>query len=126
MTPSRPYLLRAVYQWIVDNDCTPYLLVDAEREGVHVPRQHVKDGKIILNIAPRAVQGLQCGNELIEFHARFGGQPMHIQVPVMAALAIYASENGRGMIFPDEDEDHDSGPEPGPDKPSRPQLKVVK
>jgi len=125
MTSSRPYLLRAIYEWIVDNDLTPYLLVNAEQEGVEVPVQYVEKGKIVLNVSPRAVQALDLANERISFSARFAGRPMEVSVPVSAALAIYAKENGQGMIFTDEDDGGDEPP-PTPDKPNRPQLKVVK
>jgi stringent starvation protein B len=102
MTPNKPYLIRALYDWIVDNALTPYMLVDAEREDVTVPRQYVEQGKIVLNVSPRAVVALSLGNENIEFDARFGGKPMHVCVPTFAVLAIYARENGQGMMFPDE------------------------
>jgi len=124
MTSNRPYLIRAIHEWLIDNECTPHLLVDAEAQGVEVPRQHVKDGKIVLNLGPNAVEGLRIGNEEVSFQARFGGVSQLVSIPVRAVLAIYARENGRGMMF-SEDE---SGPEPddsGP-KPSRPSLKVVK
>jgi len=124
MTSSRPYLLRAIYDWIVDNNLTPYLLVNAEQEGVQVPEQYVEKGKIVLNVSPRAVQALDLANERITFSARFAGRPMEVNVPVTAALAIYAKENGQGMIFTDEDDGDE--PPPSPDKPNRPQLKVVK
>lgn len=123
MTSSRPYLMRAVYEWIVDNNMTPYMLVNAESPGVFVPQEHVSNGKIILNIAPEAVQNLDMATDEVGFHARFSGKPMHVRVPISAALAIYARENGRGMVF-NEDEDHT--PEPDNDKPSGPQLRVVK
>jgi stringent starvation protein B len=127
MTALRPYLIRAIYEWILDNAMTPYILVDAEREGVDVPPQYVQSGKIVLNLSPEAVVNLALGNETIAFHARFGGVPMQIQIPVQAVLAIYAKETGKGMIF---DEETDSPP-PSPDptkavKPKRPTLKVVK
>ncbi len=128
MTPSRPYLLRAINEWILDNQCTPYLLVDAEVEGVDVPRQYVENGKIVLNIDPAAVRDLVLGNEEVSFSARFQGKPWHIFIPIRAVLAIYAQENGRGMMF---NEEEGSEPPPsgsGPAKPSggRPSLKVVK
>ncbi len=125
MTSSRPYLLRAIYTWIVDNDLTPYLLVDAQAETVEVPRQYVEKGKIVLNIGSNAVQALALENDHVDFNARFSGQPMSVHVPMKAALAIYAKENGQGMIFTDEDGGGDE-PTPDPDKPVRPQLKVVK
>ena len=126
MTSSRPYLLRALHEWVLDNDMTPYLLVDATREGVDVPRQSVQDGKIVLNVSPQAVQGLLLSNERVEFNARFGGVSTHISVPTAAVLAIYARENGRGMVFAEEE--GDGGPPAGPDDepPKRPSLKVVK
>lgn len=123
MTSSRPYLMRAVYEWIVDNNMTPYMLVNAQLPNVHVPQEHVSNGKIILNIAPEAVQNLNMAGDEVGFHARFGGKPMHVRVPITAALAIYARENGRGMVFND---DEDPTPEPSKDKPSGPQLRVVK
>lgn len=129
MTALRPYLIRALYEWIVDNAMTPYILVDAEREGVNVPRQYVQNGKIVLNLRPEAVVNLLLGNETIDFQARFGGVPMQVQVPVNAVLAIYAKETGKGMIFEEETDSTPppSGPEPKKEeKPKRPALKVVK
>lgn len=133
MTSSRPYLVRALYDWIVDNGMTPYLLVNAEKEHVIVPQEHVHEGRIVLNINPAAVHNLELGNHIIEFSARFGGVEYFVQVPPYAILAIYAKENGQGMAFADEMEDGgngggDSGPPEGP-KPGgrkKPQLKVVK
>ena len=123
MTSSRPYLMRAVYEWIVDNNMTPYMLVNAQLPDVNVPQEHVSNGKIILNIAPEAVQNLDMAGNEVGFHARFGGKPMHVRVPITAALAIYARENGRGMVFND---DEDPTPEPSKEKPSGPKLRVVK
>lgn len=126
MTSNRPYLIRAIHAWVVDNDCTPYLLVDALQPGVEVPEEHVEEGRIVLNISPRATERLLLGDDAIEFHARFGGRPTTVHVPITAVLAIYARENGQGMMFPPEE----GGDEPPPDKPSRddrrPALKVVK
>lgn len=102
MTSSRPYLVRALYQWICDNGMTPYLLVDAGIEGVRVPPQAVKDGKVVLNIAPRAVANLDLADDVISFQARFSGVSMLVLVPVEAVLAVYAMENGKGMVFPSE------------------------
>lgn len=133
MISLKPYLIRAIYDWIVDNNFTPYLLVNAESEGVVVPRQYVQDGKIVLNLRPQAVHGLALGNHNIVFNARFGGSPMQVDVPIRAVLAIYAQENGKGMIFDehDGDDDDDTPPpadmapkEPAPKK--KPALKVVK
>ena len=131
MTSSRPYLIRALYDWLVDNDLTPHLLVTTEVEAeVAVPAQFVEDGKIVLNIAPTAVRGLELGNEVISFNARFGGAPMQVMFPPHAVLGIYARENGRVMSFPNDKSDRadsapDDEPEP-PDPPVRPSLKVVK
>ncbi|MEN8129924.1 MAG: ClpXP protease specificity-enhancing factor [Pseudomonadota bacterium] len=124
MTPSRPYLIRAMYQWMVDNGMTPHMLVDAANERVQVPQNHVKDGKIVLNLAPMAVRTLVLGNEEVSFSARFDNQPMTVSVPVEYVLAIYTRENGQGMMFAEEDNQPPSGPENEP--PSRPRLKVVK
>lgn len=131
MTPSRPYIIRAIYEWIVDNDCTPHLLVDADRQGVIVPPNYVTDGQIVLNISPTAVVSLQMGNDAVSFNGRFGGQPIDIFVPVPAILGIYARENGQGMIFdttPDEPDPEPPAepPKPGPGERSRPALKIVK
>jgi stringent starvation protein B len=123
MTSSRPYLLRAIYQWIVDNEMTPYLLVNAELEGVQVPEAYINNGKIILNVAPSAVQDLDMDGDYVGFNARFGGRPMQVMFPMAAALAIYARENGRGMVFNEED---DTPPEPAKQKSSQPVLRVVK
>jgi stringent starvation protein B len=128
----KPYLIRAVYEWIVDNNLTPYLLVDAQSEGTVVPVAFVQDGRIVLNLRPEAINGLSLGNDFIIFNARFSGKPMQINVPIRAVLALYAQENGRGMIF-DEEEDGDGttppqgpvAPEP-PEPKKRPTLTVVK
>ena len=102
MSSNRPYLLRALYQWIEDNQMTPYLLVDASREGVQVPSSAVKDGRVVLNVAARAVSQLDLGNREIRFLARFGGVSQTVIVPVSAVLAIYAQETGQGMMLPDD------------------------
>lgn len=103
MTSNRPYLIRALYEWIADNDMTPHLLVDAERPDVVVPRDYVVDGRIVLNVAASAVQGLVLGNEAILFSARFGGRPFPVELPIAAVVGIYARENGQGMLFAEED-----------------------
>lgn len=126
MTPSRPYLIRALYQWIVDNQMTPHILVDAEHPRTEVPRQFVENGKIVLNIGPSAVQGLVTDNEAVSFSARFSGHAMQIYVPATAVLALYARENGRGMVF---SEDGDEPPDPeAPDDGGgrKPALRLVK
>jgi stringent starvation protein B len=122
LTSSQPYLLRAIYEWIVDNSLTPYILVDASNDDVQVPRQFVENGKIVLNIAPRAVSNLQLSNEQVLFSARFSGQPMEVMLPMHTVLAIYAKENGQGMVFNDSHEP----PEPEPDGPGKPKLRLVK
>lgn len=99
MHSSRPYLIRALYQWLLDNDCTPYVVVDAERTGVVVPEQFVQNGQIVLNIGPGAVRELFMENDMVAFNARFGGQPMTVELPIDAIIAIYARENGVGMVF---------------------------
>lgn len=126
MTPSRPYIIRAIYEWIVDNGCTPHLLVDAGGDNVVVPTAYVSDGQIVLNISPTAVVSLQMGNDAITFNGRFGGQPIDVYAPIAAIMGIYARENGQGMIF-----EAEPSSEPPPDKPEppergRPALKVVK
>ncbi|WP_031433960.1 ClpXP protease specificity-enhancing factor [Methylomarinum vadi] len=126
MTSLKPYLIRSIYEWIVDNSLTPHLLVNATDGGAILPEEFVEDGKIVLNIRPEAIQGLTLGNEVIEFNARFSGNPMHIVTPVSAVMAIYAKENGKGMIF-DQDEPDDTPPSPSDKKsPGKPQLRVVK
>jgi len=103
MKPSRPYLIRALYEWIVDNNMTPYLLVDAELVGVRVPREHVNNGSIVLNMAPDAVEALAMTNQKVSFSARFARGHFDCSVPIVAVQAIYASENGKGMFFSEED-----------------------
>ncbi|KJY82222.1 peptidase [Vibrio galatheae] len=103
MTPRRPYMLRAFYDWLVDNDLTPHLVVEADLPGVRVPVEFVQDGQIILNIAPRAVGNLELGNEAITFNARFSGRPHSVIVPLYAVQAIYARENGAGTMFEPEE-----------------------
>jgi stringent starvation protein B len=124
--PKRPYLLRAMHEWVSDSQHTPHIIVDAERAGVTVPRSYVKDGKIVLNLSLTATQNLSLGNEWIEFGARFAGVVHAIRVPIAAVLGIYARETGEGMVFSDQD----LGPEPPPpsdeDGSRRAHLKVVK
>ncbi|MGQ3892125.1 ClpXP protease specificity-enhancing factor [Legionella sp. CNM-4043-24] len=102
MTSNKPYLIRAIYDWIVDNSLTPYILVNAEYPGVEVPQEHVNNGKIVLNISPQACRGLHLDNDKIVFTARFSGLTVQIFVLPGAVLAIYAKENGRGMEFGEE------------------------
>ena len=156
MTSQRPYLLRALHEWISDNGLTPHLLVNARFPGVHVPPQAIKDGQVVLNIAERAVHMLSLGNEYVTFNARFGGVSQEVFVPVGAVLAIYARETGQGMALPDDamasadpdsapelaeddapkglgvipggeaGENGDDPPEPSPTAPRRGHLRVVK
>ena len=124
MTSNRPYLLRALYEWITDNGLTPHVLVDAAVEGVDVPEHAINNEKVVLNIAAAATQQLLLDNDIIQFQARFSGNPYQISVPMGAVIAIYARENGQGMMFSQDD----STPPPvnGSDgQPARPQLKVV-
>lgn len=102
MTSNRPYLVRALNEWILDNGLTPYLLVDADFPGTTVPAEFIQDGNIILNISPSAVKGLFINNDAVQFNARFSGKPMELYIPVSAVTAIYARENGMGMMFPEE------------------------
>src|SRR3569832_1823154 len=99
MTSSRPYLIRALYEWIVDNEMTPYIVVDSSADGLVVPTQYVQDGQIVLNISQRAVEKLELTNTHIAFSERFGGAALYVCVPPMAVLAIFALENGEGMMF---------------------------
>ena len=103
LTPTRPYLARAIYEWICDNQLTPYLLVDATQPHTDVPQQFVKDGQIVLNIVPHAVHPLLLRNDAITFSARFGGVSKDIYVPIQAVLGIYARENGQGLFFDPEE-----------------------
>ncbi|MFG3453988.1 ClpXP protease specificity-enhancing factor [Stutzerimonas stutzeri] len=136
MTSSRPYLVRALYEWIVDNECTPHLLVSVDYPGVQVPDGFAKDGQIVLNVAPSAVRQLQMDNNAVSFEGRFGGIPHSLHVPSAAIMAIYARENGQGMVFeveptaPDDDAPGADSSTPGgssrPASAGRPSLKVVK
>lgn len=135
MLDQRPYLLRALNEWIVDSGCTPHVLVDATRSGVEVPESAVSDGRVVLNISPTAVRYLHLGEEMLTFEARFGGVARQVSVPLSAVLAIYARENGAGMAFepPAEagealapaagEQGDDDPPPPGG---GRPGLRVVK
>lgn len=143
MSSSRPYIVRALYDWILENDCTPYILVNAFDDDVQVPLEHVKDGQIILNISPSAVQALMIQDQALEFEGRFGGISKLIYVPIRAVMGIYAKENGQGMIFdaegslpkppnptgtdPSEKAGGISGSnKPSPSEPAKPALRLVK
>ena len=116
MTSNRPYLIRAFYDWIVDNQYTPYMSVDAFYPGVEVPQDYVSDGQIVLNLVPRAITDLVMSNQEVSFSTRFGGVPSDIRLPVQSIMGIYARENGQGMMFQPEDS---SGPEPSGPAPVR-------
>ncbi len=118
MTPSRPYLLRGFYDWIVDNHYTPYIVINTEHPDVHVPEEYIEEGRIVLNIDPNAVRGLLLANDHMEFNARFSGIPYDIWAPIKAITAIYAKENGRGMVFKEEEEDDQPPPHGSKDKDS--------
>ena len=126
MSSNRPYLLRALYEWINDNGLTPYILVDATNPAVRVPPGAAKDGKVVLNIASRAVTQFEISNERIRFLARFGGVSQAVEIPMAGVLAIYAQENGQGMMFPAEGQS--SPPPTTPESAVRkgPHLRVVK
>ena len=116
MKARRPYLLRALHEWISDSSCTPHIVVDASDPAVEVPRQYVKDGKIVLNVSMSATSHLTMGNDFVTFSARFGGASMGVRVPIAAVLAIYARETGQGTIFSDDDAaPPPSEPSPPPD-----------
>jgi len=125
LTSNRPYLLRALYEWITDNGLTPHILVDATFDGVNVPEQVIQKGKVVLNIASGATEHLLLDNDIICFKARFSGKPYQISIPMDAVIAIYAHENGQGMMFTQDESD--PPPVDGSDSPStRSHLKIVK
>jgi stringent starvation protein B len=136
MTSSRPYLLRAIHEWIVANGCTPHLLVNALADGVQVPMDYVEDDKIVLNVGPSAAHQLELGNDAVTFHGRFGGHPTAVVAPIPAVLAIYARENGQGMLFTEDDgaegeesEARSAGEDESlaePEASRRPNLRVIK
>lgn len=134
-TSRRPYLLRAMHEWITDNQQTPHIVVDATMVGVLVPQQYIQNGKIILNVSHSATNGLALGNDAVRFRARFGSMTYDVDVPVLAVLGIYARETGQGMIFSDNEGGPTSPNTPEPptasssgasDAPKRSHLKVVK
>lgn len=128
MTSNRPYLIRAIHQWICDNGLTTHLAVDAGYPGAEVPQEFVRDGQIVLSIAPRAVTGFSADNDEIVFSARFGGVPRHIRLPMNAVMAVFAKENGQGMAFDPVEPSPEPTP-PGNDGPGPARsghLKVVK
>ena len=106
LIPTRPYLIRAIRDWAMDNGLTPQLLVDAGVDGIVIPRSHVRDGKIVLNVHTQAVKALELGNEFITFSARFGGNSHAINLPIQSVLAVFARENGQGIFFQEEETQH--------------------
>ncbi|MHB1951549.1 MAG: ClpXP protease specificity-enhancing factor [Acidiferrobacteraceae bacterium] len=134
MKPLRPYLLRALYDWILDNGQTPHIVVDAAKEGVQVPPEYVHEGRITLNIHPAAVQGFRMSDTEVSFSGRFSGRALAVSVPVGAVLGAYSRETGHGMFFQDETFNDvppgGSSPPEGsrPQKPDRkgPALRVIK
>jgi stringent starvation protein B len=127
-TKQRPYLIRAMHEWMIDNGLTPHIVADASAPGMRVPAEHIKDGKIVLNVSYSATRALVLGNDEIAFEARFNGVPRQLNVPVPAVLGIYARETGQGMIFSAEDPSPTPDPagDSGPAAAQRPSLKVVK
>jgi stringent starvation protein B len=124
-TPRRPYLVRAMHEWMTANNQTPHLVVDASVPSAEVPRAYVRDGRITLNVSWQATQGLKLGNDWIEFSARFGGVAQQVRIPVSSVLGIYARETGQGMLFQDEGEAPPPAAGAG-DSGSRPKLRVIK
>ncbi|MFW2404305.1 MAG: ClpXP protease specificity-enhancing factor [Gammaproteobacteria bacterium] len=139
--PQRPYLYRALHEWMTDNGYTPHIVVDASDEQTYVPAEFVEDGRIVLNISYAATHGLVLGNDEISFQARFGGKPVNLSIPASAVLGIYARETGEGMIFAEETDadagdaevvetevpnDDEGGEDDPPERPDRSHLRVVK
>ena len=128
---KRPYLIRAMYEWMGDNSHTPHIVVDTSVDGVNVPSEHVKDGKIILNISESAAHNLKLTNDAVSFRARFSGAPFDVWVPMQSVQGIYARETGQGMIFSHDTETTEPLESPKPDRgievtSSRPHLTIVK
>jgi stringent starvation protein B len=126
MTSSKPYLLRALYEWILDNHLTPHIIIDVAAAQVDVPEHVVQDGRLVLNISPTATRNLDLGQDGANFQARFSGTPRDLWVPMHAILAIYARENGQGMMFAGGEGGQGPQPSGEPDKPSGPNLRVIK
>ena len=135
LIPTRPYLIRAIREWAMDNGLTPQLLVDAGVDGVVIPEGHVQNGKIVLNVHTQAVKALELGNEFITFSARFGGTSHAINLPIQSILAVFARENGQGLFFQEEKTQHqleqsaadseESPPNGQSSEPRRPYLRLV-
>lgn len=129
MTSNRSYLLRAFYDWIIDNKLTPYILLDSDLPHVEVPKQSTKDGKITLNISTDAILNLKIDTQAIQFEASFNGQSMLIYAPIQAVLAIYTRETGQGMVFTEEENGEEGGGNPPPPRVrpgTKPKLSIVK
>jgi stringent starvation protein B len=131
MTSRKPYLIRGLYEWLLDNEVTPYILVDASHEQTLIPKGIASDGKVVLNLAPGAIHNLEMTNQYLSFSARFNGVAQDIYCPMDSVLAIYARENGEGMMFGIEDGGKPDGSEKASEnsnkeKKNRPGLKVVK
>lgn len=126
MTSQKPYLVRAIYEWLLDNQNTPYLLVNTTIVGVDVPHDYINDDKIVLNIAPDAINNFHADNDWISFSARFAGKPTELFVPITAILAIYGKENNEGMFFTDDEPLSPPPIQPSTPAKSKPSLKVVK
>ena len=129
--PVKPYFLRAFYDWIVDNGWTPLMLVDATLDGVEVPREHVKEGRVALNLTPRAIRDLVMENTLVSFRTRFSGVSYLVRIPMGAVTAIYAEENGQAITFPpetagDRPPSESEPPDPKPPKDRGPKLRLIK
>ncbi len=125
MTSTKPYLIRAIRDWAMDNQLTPQILVDVTMEGVDVPQQHVNSGQIILNVGDQAIQLEKMDDEIMVFSARFGGVPRHVTVPIESVIAIYARENGQGIFFRDPQNPTAPGSE-ADSKVTKPHLKLIK
>jgi stringent starvation protein B len=130
MTSNQPYLVKAFFDWIIDNNLTPYMVIDATVPGTEVPQQFVKDGQIVLNVSPAACVNFHMDLDWISFQARFGGQPMTVQLPLKAVSAIYAKENGAGTVFTNETIGDEPPPPEPPSKPTsksrKASLRVIK
>lgn len=126
MNSNRPYLIRALNDWIIDNEMTPHLLIDAEYPGTSVPRGFIQDGKIVLNISPGAVNDLKIDNDIVSFSARFAGISTNIYLPIGAVTAIYSRENGHGMIFPEDSNENLEQEVTSVVERKKPELKLIK
>jgi stringent starvation protein B len=126
LSRQRPYLLRAMHEWMTDNALTPHIVVDATAEHLRVPAEHVRDHKIVLNVSYAATRGLRIGKEAVSFEARFNGVPRSLNIPIDAVLGIYARENGQGMVFSEETGSEPPPDDSGPQGGKKPALRVVK